>query len=195
MPAFPNGQLTRVDLLYPLYRNRYHFGFSLRARNFTAPSYIVLYAPSLLLASMCISEGDRASGRISFDFISRAFPSLLRIPGTYDLWPAPFLDRLGPAPTQRDWQRQSPASPGTQASPGLASSTPSTEVQSRIMARAWDSLNWLRESAALSPFLRYDAIEHKLRRAAKQNDAKYPLFVTIRTAWSRRLMTHAGPNA
>jgi hypothetical protein len=191
MPDFPNERLTRVDLLYPLYRNRYHFGFSVRARNLTAPSYIVLYAPSLLLASMCVPERDRACGRVSFDFISRAFPNLLFIPGTYDPWPKQFLDRLAPAPAESQWQ-QSPTSPRPRTPDGLARSKPlmtRAEAHKRIMARAWDSLNWLRDSAALSPFLSSDAIERKLQRADMSGDTKYPLFLAIRASWARRLIS------
>ncbi|HEY4113273.1 MAG TPA: hypothetical protein VGM17_04360 [Rhizomicrobium sp.] len=92
--AFASGNpLTDLDMLYPAYRNRLHFGLGARIRTTNALTFSPLATPAGISASLSIDPPERAMGRVAYDLICLLCPRLASIPTTSGRWPDLYASR------------------------------------------------------------------------------------------------------
>ncbi|HHQ4577725.1 hypothetical protein [Aeromonas hydrophila] len=69
-----------INILYLKFRNRVHFGFSFLRSYHESTTYHPLMSRSLYFASQCLSEDERRSGKLIYDFTKKLEPILVQLP-------------------------------------------------------------------------------------------------------------------
>ncbi|MFK0667475.1 hypothetical protein [Aeromonas salmonicida] len=69
-----------INKLYIKFRNRVHFGFSFLRSYHDSATYHPLMSKSLYFASQCLSEDQRRSGKLIYDFTKKLEPILVKLP-------------------------------------------------------------------------------------------------------------------
>lgn len=110
------GTSAYVDGLYPLFRNRFHFGLGLRLESAPALKLAPLYSPSALLASLLCDYRDRHQGRVMHDLMKLLAPELLEVEYDPQGFPLAWTSSLPeiaaqPWPRPAETWREEPTAP------------------------------------------------------------------------------------
>jgi hypothetical protein len=82
--------VTNVDLLYPNFRNRFHFGLGGRVRSSSSLTLSPVNSVAAFEASMHLPGEERSRNRVAYDLIRTLAPELAAVPTTDGQWAASF---------------------------------------------------------------------------------------------------------